>query len=77
MAADEPRAGYRFVYVSSYWHWGLKRRVYAYEFGYRAIRLEVRIAGPHRLAPDRQPSAQHATSAAPVPRRRTSKTLRR
>lgn len=77
MANDEPRPGYRFIYVSSYWNWGLKRRVYAYEFGYRAIRLEVRIDGPRRQAPDRQPGTQHAAPAAPVPRRRTSKTPRR
>lgn len=77
MAVEEPRPGYRFVYVASYWHYGLKRRVYASEFGYQAIRLEVRIDGPRRQPPDRQLNAPRATAAAPIPRRRTSKTPRR
>ncbi|MEP7125933.1 MAG: hypothetical protein ABJE95_33685 [Byssovorax sp.] len=65
-----PKAGYRYVFVASYWHWGLRRRLFAREKGLKAFRLEVRIDGPRRLPPDHAArQQQHASPAAPIPRR--------
>jgi hypothetical protein len=71
MSTDEmpPKAGYRYVFVSSYWHWGLRRRLFAREKGLKAFRLEVRIDGPRRLPPDHAARQLRAQAAAPVPRR--------
>lgn len=48
-----PPEGYVDIWTASVWHWGLKRRWYAYEAGKRAIRIRVRAGGPRRPAPDR------------------------
>lgn len=73
MAYREPRPGFKIIYVSSYWHWGLRRRVYAREYGMKSFRLEVRESGPRRVPPDRSPKRSKGNSSKSVSRRRPSR----
>jgi hypothetical protein len=79
MSMDEqtPKMGYRYVFVASYWHWGLRRRLFAREQGLKAFRLEVRIDGPRRLPPDHAARQLRAQTAAPTPRRAVKRKPRR
>lgn len=55
LAEDEsaPPEGYEDIFRPSFWHWGLMRRLWAWEYGLTAFRLRVRKGGPRRVPPDR------------------------
>lgn len=48
-----PPVGYVDIFRPSFWHWGLMRRLWAWEYGLRTFRLRVREGGPKRMPPDR------------------------
>lgn len=47
---DDPD-GETFIYVKSFFHKGLGRRVYASQYGKRAFRLKIRNRTPKRSGP--------------------------
>lgn len=69
----DPPEGYKDIFVASYWHWGLMRRLYAAAYGLQAFRLRVRNVGPRRIPPDRVAGKRKRKASAPVPKRKVTR----
>lgn len=63
-----PAPGYEYVFRASFWHWGMRRRLYARAYGLSAFRLMVRIGGPRRIPPDRVGVKPGAAPKRPCPK---------
>lgn len=74
-----PPEGYEDIYRPSFWHWGVMRRLWAWQYGLQAFKLRVRKGGPRRIPPDRLKTKRGsvATKRGKAPKRPTKKRLRK